>query len=81
MDNKYKDLFDSLSTEKQFRPAVHMAYEDIDDNATELLSGIFSRNIYAEGKRSDFYDWSIKVVDDSFTETELGKLYNIIGAS
>ena len=81
MDKKYKDLFDSLSTEKQFRPAVHMFHEDIDDNAAELLSGILGRNIYAEGKRSDFYDWGINIFNEPMTASELEILYEIIGAT
>ena len=81
MDKKYKDLFDSLNTEKQCHPAVHMDHEDIDDNASELLSGIFGRNIYAEGKRSDFYDWGIKIFNEPISEAELEILYEITGAT
>ena len=81
MDNKYKDLFQSLSFQKQFRPAIHIGHISIDDYASELLSGIFERDIYAEGKRSDFYDWNIKISNDFITEIELEKLYDIVGAS
>ena len=81
MDNKYQELFDSLNKENQFRPAIHMAHEDIDDNASEFLSGILGRDIYAEGKRSEFYDWSIKIYNDPITEDELGKLYDILEVS
>ena len=81
MDNKYQELFQSLSFQKEFRPAVHLHYTQIDDYASKLLSGILSRDIYSESKRSDFYDWSIKFYDDSVTETELEILYNVLGAN
>ena len=80
MNNNYQDLFQSLSFQHDFRPAVYLQYISIDDYASELLSGILGRDIQAEGKRSEFYDWSIVLCGDSIAETELDTLYGIIGA-
>jgi hypothetical protein len=81
MENKYKEIFESITLPRQFRPAIHLAHYDIDHYASELLSSIFGRDIRAEGERSDYYDWSIRVLDGSITEDELEKLYDIVGAN
>ena len=81
MNNKYQDLFQSLSYQNQFRPSIYLEHTSIDDYATELLSGILGRTICAEGKREEFYYWSIKFYNDPITEDELEKLYDIIEAS
>jgi len=81
MNNKYQELFQSLSYQNQFRPSINLGYTSIDEYASELLSGIFERDIGAESVRSDFYDWSIKIKNGSITETELELLYEIINAN
>jgi len=81
MDNKYKELFQSLSFQNEFRPAVHIHYLSIDDYASELLSCVLERDIRAEGKREEFYYWSIEIRNGSITGDELEKLYDIIGAN
>ena len=77
----YTSLFQSLSFQKQFQPAIHLGDILIDDYASALLSGIFGRKIYAEGKRTEFYYWSIKIRNEPISESELEKLYDIIGAN
>lgn len=79
MEQKYKDLFTSLSFQTNFRPAVHLEHIKINDYASGLLSGILERDICAEGERSDFYDWSITITG-GVTKDELEKLYDVIGA-
>ena len=81
MNNKYQDLFQSLFYQNQFRPSIYLEHTSIDDYASELLSGILGRDIYAEGKREEFYYWSIKIYNEPITKDELEKLYNILGAS
>ena len=83
MENKknYQSMFDSLKTKEQVRPAVYLDHYQIDDDASELLSNLLGRDIRAEGKRSEFYDWSIDISNDPITKSELEILYAIIGAS
>ena len=81
MSNKYQDLFQSLSFKHKFRPAVHLDYIRIDDYVSELLSGIFDKDIHSESERCDFYDWSIKIHSGHITADELEILYGAIGAN
>ena len=81
MNNIIQKSKNSFYMKDKFRPAIHIYHEDIDDYASELLTGIIGRDIYAEGKRSEFYDWNIIICNDPITENELELLCRTIGVT
>ena len=78
--NNYQDLFKSFTFQHDVRPAVYLDYISVDNYASELLSGILGRDIYAGSERSEFYDWSIAICCGSIAEAELEILFGIIEA-
>jgi len=80
MSNQMQDLFLSLAFEEQFRPALHVEWEDINCYASELLSGIFGRDIHVEARRSDYYYWSLDVSQTPITEDEMVRLNDLVQA-
>lgn len=80
MNRKFENLFKSFAFEREFRPALHIEWEDVTDYASQLLSGIFDREIHAESARSDYYYWSLVIYKSPITKEELEKLNDLVEA-
>jgi hypothetical protein len=80
MENTIKEQLKPLM-HCEVRPALHIEWEELENDITKLLSIILKREIDADIERSDFYYWNIDLSNSPISENELDTIFALVNAN
>jgi len=80
MEAKYKEVMEQMYLSSKPMQAGMIGWDCLDTLFGKLLSKLFERKIQTELKRSDYYEWDVKICNTALSADELEIILELINA-